>query len=305
MEISAIIGGGVGDMILSTRFLAATREKYPSANISIFCNDKGLTNHSEFIKKHWPSFFDSFSRIEMIDPNFKIRSQYGEEVYNEAYKNIIPETRSKIELADKVYCFRPDSLEYLDYRDIPWTKYLRCIPAPVDVSETNFLPDDFVVLNLYAREGHFSAISKEYSDSIIAEISKTNNVVILAPSEDVKLSFYSGFEDKVIVADLDQCLSIISKSRVGVSLDTGIRCMFHAFGKSCYTLCRMCGQFFSPSHSHWLRWYPWTENMLPINASVSSVYNLVENTKLGIACELFPTVDPRNMDQVLIRRRYD
>ena len=109
MKISAIIGGGVGDMILSTRFLLATREKYPQAAISVFCNDKGIASHSEFVKKHWPFMFDEFYSIEMVDPNFKIVSQYGEEVYNEAYKNIKPEIRARIEEADKVYCFRPDS----------------------------------------------------------------------------------------------------------------------------------------------------------------------------------------------------
>jgi ADP-heptose:LPS heptosyltransferase len=305
MKISVIIGGGVGDMILSTRFLLATREKYPQAAISVFCNDKGLTNHSEFIKKHWPFTFDEFHSIEMVDPNFKIVSQYGEEVYNEAYKNIKPEIRARIEEADKVYCFRPDSLDYLNYRDIPWTKYLRCIPSPINIQEPPALPEDFVVVNLYAREGHFSAIKKERSDSIISELKKTNNVVILSPSDEVKNTFYKGFENDVIVADLDLCLSIISQSRVGVSIDTGIRCLFHAFGKSCYTLCGMCSQFFGPPHSHWLRWYPWTENMLPLNASTQSIYSLVENSKHGIACELFPTVDPKHMDQVLIIRRYD
>jgi len=306
MKISVTTGGGVGDMILSTRFLAATREKYPSSSISLYCNDKRLISHSDFIKKHWHSYFDSFRRIEMIDENYRISSQFGGEIYNEAYKNIKEEIRLEIESADKYYCFRPDSLEYLDYKDIPWTKFIRCIPYPSDIALCNSkLPDDFIVLNLYAREGHYSAVSKEYSDSVIDALKYTNNIIILAPSEEVKNTFYSNHIANVIVADLEQCLSIIEKSRLGVSIDTGLRCLFHSFGKSCYTLCRMCSQFFAPPHSHWLRWYPWTENMLPINASPSTILSLVENSKLGIASELFPTVAPQDMDRVLIRRRYD
>jgi ADP-heptose:LPS heptosyltransferase len=306
MKISVVIGGGVGDMILSTRFLAATREKYPSARISVYCNDKGLENHSEFIQAHWGGYFDNFSRIEMIDENFKISSQFGVETYNEAYLNIKKSIRKEIESADKYYCFRPDSLEYLDYRDIPWTKYIRCIPSPQNIhSYQGSLPEDFVVLNLYAREGHYSAVTKEYSDSLIEVVKRQNNVVILAPSDEVRDTFYSSYKQDVIVATLDECLAIIEKSRIGVSIDTGLRCLFHAFGKSCYTLCRMCPQFFSPPQSHWLRWYPWTENMLPINPSPASVRDLVENSKLGIASELFPTVQPQDMDRVLIRRRYD
>lgn len=305
MKISCIIGGGVGDMILSMRFVAAVREKYPNSHITIYANDKDIFSHSDFIRNHWSYLFDEMKPIKMKSKTFQIRSQFGEENYPEAYSNIDDKIRSEIESGDKVYNLIPDALHYLEYNDIPWMKYTRCIPEPKFDCDQNSTNNGQVVLNLYAREGHPSYISKERAEWIISEIIKDNQVKVIAPSEEVKNSFYEKLKEHTVVATLDECLPIIKNCALGVSLDSGMRCIFHAFSKTCYTLTCNTTKYFEPPPSHFLRWYPWSENVIPLDAHPLSISNLVKNAIKCPANQLFPHINPEEMNRVILRRIYD
>lgn len=303
MNISALIGGGLGDMIMSMRYLGAIKERYPEAHISLYANDKGISSYSSFIKNHWSYLFDEFTVVGIGSLNYKIRSQFGEEEYYNAYNNITEYYRKQIERADKFYNLISDGLFFLDYHDIPWEKYQRFIPRPNIVSD---LQEEFdIIVNLYARENSPSFISKDYSDLIVENLLKIGRVTILAPNEVVKNTFYSKFQDITIVADLSQSLSMIARSKIGLSIDTGIRCFFHSLGKPCYTMSVNCNNYFACHDVYKIRWYPWTESLIPINANPKDVAYLVGNAISNSGCYLFPHLSPEKVDTSLCRKRYD
>ena len=303
MKISALIGGGLGDMILSTRFIAACRESYPDSEINVFAIDKGISTHSDFIVKNWGHLFNKFSPVSISNRNYRLISNCGEEIYPEAYPNIVESDRRKIEDCDKMYNLIPDAMKFTDYFDIPWIKYRNFIPRPSSVS--GFSSGSYILLNLFVRYDSPSAITKEHSNAIISELVKSQKVVIVAPSEDTKANFYSDYQEIVEVAGLDRCLELVAGSKLGVSVDTGIRCMFHALGKTCFTITQNFSDFFQSPLLLEERWYPWQNCILPRTVSPLAVSHIVNNAVWRKLCEVYPRVSPEDLDRAFLIRRYD
>ncbi len=305
MKINVLVEGGIGDLILATRFIAATREKYPVAYITVFVNNECNDKFNDCLLRHWGHLFDGFEpNVTRISKNHTIQSQFGAEHYPAAFNNIIPEWRKKMMDCDRFYNFHLDALAFFEYSDIPWFKYIRHIPTPHNIPEVGGLPDKFVALNLYARPGHFSAISQEVSEKIISNLRESLNLVILAPSEEVRDTFYAKHKDLVRVTDLSESLAIASKSELGLALDSGLRCMFYANSKICFTFCGLSQQPGQVSTSHIARWYPWPEHMLPLTANPAFVSSLVENAVENPACQMFPLIPAKDVDQAIIKRQY-
>lgn len=305
MKINVLVEGGVGDLILATRFIAAVRDKYPDGHISVFVNNENNEKFNSFIDKHWGYLWNEFHpNVERASKDFKIFSQFGAEVYNGAFENITAEWRKKITDADKWYNFHLDSLKFLEYTDIPWMKYMRHVPTPRNLEPVAPLKPKTVVLNLFARAGHFSGIPKETSDAVISGLRDSNEVLIIAPNEEARDTFYDQHKDIVRVADLSETLSLISQSSLGLSLDSGLRCMFYAFGKGCYTLCKLSNRPFEVPRSHVTRWYMWPEHILPVESKPAYLTTLVENALENSACLLYPDLSAAQIDNLLIKRKY-
>ena len=305
MKINILVEGGIGDLMLATRFIAATREKYPVAYITVFVNNDHNEKFNEYILKHWGHLFDAYEpEVTRLNKNHTIQSQFGSEHYPAAFNNIAPEWRKKMLDCDRFYNFHLDALTYFDYPDIPWFKYVRHIPTPRDIPKLQGLPGKFVALNLYARPGHFSAITKEASDKIIENLRDSIGVVILAPSEEVRDTFYEKHKDLVRVTDLSESLGIAARSELGLSLDSGLRYMFYANSKICFTFCGLIQQPGQVSASHIARWYPWPEHMLPLTANPAFVSSLVENAVENPACQMFPLIPAKDINQAIIKRQY-
>lgn len=303
MKISALIGGGLGDMILSTRFIAACRDSHPESEISVFAIDKGITRHSDFVVKNWGYLFNKFTPVSIVNPNYRLVSSCGEETYPEAYLNILESDRQKIENCDKMYNFIPDAMRFSDYFDIPWVKYRSFIPKPSSIA--GFVSGEYILLNLFVRQDSPSSITKEHSNAIISELVKSHKVVIVAPSEDAKINFYSDYRELVEVASLDRCLQLVAGSKLGVSVDTGIRCMFHALGKTCFTITQNFSDFFQSPLLLEERWYPWQNCILPRSVSPLVISHIVNNAVSRKLCEVYPRISPENLDKTFLIRRYD
>lgn len=304
-RINVRLEGGVGDLILASRFLLAVREMYPDSFVSVFISNDANKKYNGFFARHWGYLFDGYEdEVEINDREFQITSQFGQEKWTAAFENIKEEWRTKMLDCDRFYNFHLDALDFTSAKDIAWQKFLKCVPRPENVEVKEIIPSNTIILNLYAREGHSSAISKENANAIIGALRGSNNVIVLAPSEDVKESFYSEHKDLVRVTDLEETLGLISQCALGVSLDSGIRCMFYSFGKPCLTLCSLVKAPFQVPTSHVIRWYPWTEHMLPVDMKPLYVALLAENILENPLCGLYPNIEPKNIDNVLIKRKY-
>lgn len=303
MKINILLEGGVGDLILATRFVAAVREQYPESHITVFVNNDKNDKYNSFLDKHWGHLWNSFEpNVERISDKHQIVSQFGPENYNAAINNIKPEWRTKLNDCDKFYNFHLDALKFLEYQDIPWLKYMKCVPRPRNLEPALYAD---VVVNLYARPDHFSAITKQQSDSIIDNIKGSHKTLIIAPNEEVKNTFYEKHKEITVCADLTESLSIISKSKIGVSIDSGLRCMFYPFGLGCYTLCALAQKPFEIVQSHVVRWYMWPEHILPIDVKPAYLSTLVDNALENRACLIYPQYPAARINDVLVKRNYD
>src|SRR6478736_426978 len=114
--ISIILEGGIGDFICGARFIPAIKKAYPNAKLTLFSNTDGKTIQAEFINNLWPSYFEG--RIHQVTRKSQEcykTSQFGREIYNAAYDNIIDEDRKLIESANLVRNLHVDGLNWLDY----------------------------------------------------------------------------------------------------------------------------------------------------------------------------------------------
>ena len=303
MKISAVIEGGMGDMILASRLLAAIKEKHPDSELTVFANNERNWKFNEFFCRHWGHLFDDFDGEIDRRGDFFIESQFGRENYRGAIENITDAGLAKINAADKVYNLHLDSLAFTR-SDLPWAKYARYVPAPRCVA-SEALPVGTVLVNLFARTGHFSGVSSDYACSLISALRKIHPVVVIAPSEEAREEFYAPHRDVVRVTSLSETLSLVSAADCGVSIDTGVRCMFYSVGKPCLTLCGLAKKPFEIPASHQLRWYLMPEHILPVDAKPLFVQSLISNIIENPACAAYPQISARDIDNFLLKRKYD
>lgn len=305
MKINILIEGGIGDLILAMRFVQAVREEYLDAYLQIFINNDNNKIFNSFIQKHWGYLWNEVKTVSRVSSNYIIQSQFGKEVYNAALSNIDPEQLKDLYNCGKFYNFHLDSLKFLEYSDIPWQKYLKCVPPPKNVDSAPLKYHKKVVLNLYARQNHFSYIPKEKANIIISSLRDKYDLLILAPTEDAVDEFYSEHRDITVATDLSESLAIIKTSLLGLSIDSGLRCMFYAFGKACYTMCGLCTTPFQIPISHSIRWYPWKEHLIPVQSSSEFITNLIGNSLKNSACQVYSEYHSDDIDNALIKRKYD
>ena len=305
MKINCLLEGGLGDLVLASRFIAAVKEVYPDANIGAFINNDQNMKFNMFFNEHWGYLYNRFyPDVKRAAQSYKIQSQLGEENYPAAFSNITQEWKNEILDCDKFYNFHLDSLEFTQYSDIPWMKYLNFIPRPRNMPALRKQSKPFIAVNLFARANHFSGLTKEQSENIISGLRDISEVVVVAPSQEAKDTFYEKNKDITIVTSLEDNLRIASEATLGVSIDSGFRCLFYPFGKACFTLCGLCNKPFTIPDSHKLRWYMWPEHILPININASYLCSIVEGAINSPINQLITNVPSGQVDNHVLRRIY-
>ena len=104
MKIAARMEGGIGDHLLSNRFVHAIRDKHPDSEICIFSDTENNPNQMALLSKLWPSIYKNYKVLgKRKDANFKIKSAFGNETYPSHISNMAEGFDQEILNFDKFY----------------------------------------------------------------------------------------------------------------------------------------------------------------------------------------------------------
>lgn len=307
MDIAVRLEGGIGDHLLANRFVHALKEKYPNDNFIIFSDPSQDFGQLLFLKEFWPSVYkNAILSPGRVSSQFKIRSQFGEEVYNAAIENQPDSIKYLCERADKFYDLCLDRMEWLDY-DFDWFRYFYFFPKPEKqpVSD-NPINKPFILASLFSRQGSPYTMEKEYVQELFKGMSALSHVVIVTTEENK--SYYDFCVDnpaiEVRVTNLSETFYLASQCSAFIGMDSGVRCMPYYFGKPTFYFTPYCSEYGTSSVAHLVRWMVYERNSLPMHFNLAKTLELLSNSISERNFPLFPFVPPQHRDNILLKRIY-
>lgn len=291
MNIALRMEGGLGDHLLSNRFAAAIREKYPNANIVLYSDTEGNPSSSKLLLKLFPKFYNSCEVIpNRKDKNFTINTQFGQEIYPCHLDNMPEEFLQKFKQADKFYDLHIDSLNWLK-ADFDWLRYYYFFPKPqVKLQEINFFKGKYILCHLYARPDSPYNLEQWYAIELIKKISKINNVIIITQEEHKEFyrEVFNISNVLITTPNLEDCFSLASECQAFIGIDSGIRYIPYHFSKPVFVFSKYCQQYGSISPSHLIRWLIFPKNVFPMHFNLEIVEKILKNCCEKRSSQLFP-----------------
>lgn len=309
--------GGIGDFLCASRFLRPLKEKYPHANLTLFSNTDGNQNQANLLTTLYPNYFDVVRQVTRTSQNYKIKSQFGEEIYNAAYDNIIESDRKIIEKADLVINLHLDSLKFL--HEIPnWRNYFYHF-EPVDgdmlsglcsqeIYDQNFEDQKYIVCHLSAREGGSYELESWYRDKLIKTLERelpSDYSIHLICQKDRFQIYNNVISDRVKVIDgsLIDIFWIIKHSQQFIGVDSGLRYMALMNAKPAWVFSKYCSAPGQVAHSHLIRWLLFSQYVLPNHHDINLVVKNITNTLEHPAYSLYPNLPPP-IENYIVERKF-
>lgn len=291
MNISVRFEGGLGDHLLSNRFVAGIKEKNPNSKITLYSDTEGNPSSSNLLIKLFPNFYYSSEVIpERKSKEFPIQTKFGKENYPCHIDNLPEEYINKFKRADKFYDLHIDSLNWLN-EDIDWLRYFYFFPKPqIELNKFNFFEKKYILCHLYARPNSPYNIDKTYAIELIKKLSQITNVIIIT-QEDHK-NFYDDIKniENVLIKtpNLEECFSLASECQAFIGIDSGIRYIPYHFSKPVFVFSKYCSDYGVIAPSHLIRWLLFEKNVFPINFDLNIVIAILLNCINNPASQLFP-----------------
>lgn len=294
---------------MANRFVYAIKEQNPDAELVIYSDTEGSSKQLNFLKTFWPHLYQNSHVIpNRVAKDYKVKSQFGEEIYPASLNNLPQEYLNIFKNSFKFYDLCLDALDWLN-SDFDWFRYFYYFPKPM-IEAANFAhlsyPDHFILCNLYSRPNSPYLLEKWYLESLIQKLTEKYNIVI--PTTPENLSFYDFCKDninvKVIVTTLEETFYLASKCAAFLGIDSGIRVMPYYFGKPTFMFTPYCKAYGQVLPSHLIRWVIYDKFALPMHFDLNSVLSLLENSLNHEACKLFPYYNHSEIDNIIIKRKY-
>lgn len=293
--------GGLGDCLLENRFLFAIKEKYPNDNIKIVFDTDGNPNQENVMKQLWPNIYCNSETL----PKRKSDNFFSDTIFGKQHRlcdigNSPDVLHEMVSLSDIFYDLHIEALKWLRY-DFDWLRYYWFFPKPTkkayDISKFE-LPDDFVLMHLYARPDSQENLSQEYSKALINEVAKKHSVVCVCLKE--YFPFYDGCNCKLIDPTFVECFDIAEKAKCFIGMDSGIRYIPLHCSKPTFLLSKHCREYKRNDIPHEVRWMLFERNCFPVNTDPSQISIIIDNMYKNTACWLYPTVPEKIVDNVVI-----
>lgn len=308
MDIAVRLEGGIGDHLLANRFVHAIKEKYPDDNLLIFSDPSQDFGQLALMKQCWPSIYkNAIQSPGRVSNKFKIKSQYGVEIYNAAIENQPDSIKKLYEGADKFYDLCLDRLEWLDY-DFDWFRYFYFFPK-LERLPTSSAPvkKPFVLANLFSRKDSPYTLKKEYVERLVKDLSDSHYTIIVTTEENRHYYDFCANNPsiEIRVADLNETFYLASQCSAFIGLDSGVRVMPYYFGKPTFYFSPYCPEYGNPLISHYVRWMVYEKNTLPLESDISDVLRMLKNTIENRVSSIIPGLCKTNKDGILIKRIYE
>ena len=302
-SIAIRLEGGLGDHLLGNRFVHSIKEKYPNNELHIFSDTEGNPNSIHILQNLFPSIYKNLTVLgKRKDPNYKIHSIFGEEVYPAHINNLPEEFLQNIKSYYKFYDLHIDGLKWLKY-DFDWLRYYYFFPKP-EINLTSPYQDSYIMAHLYARPDSPYNLDQKYVVQLLKSLSLQNKVVVIT-TEEHKDYYNELFNlDNIIIdssSNVFDIFKIASGCDLFIGIDSGIRYIPYHFGKPVFVFSKYCSQYGRVAYSHLIRWLIFEKNVLPLNSNIEDVTLMVNNVIKNKCFALYPYL-PNDIEKYIVDR---
>lgn len=312
-NIAVRLEGGIGDHLLAGRFTNAVREAHPHSHITAFSDTDGNPRMAELVNTFFPNLYDEIILCEKrVDPQLKIESQFGTEVYASVLSNLNEFQNGTFAKFNHFYDFHIDGLKWAGYSDLNIQKHFWNFPNPavsqIPSVKTKF-DKPFVLAHLYPRKDSGHLLEKWYVTKLIKDVSSRYPIVLLCDSDTEE--YYSEVKNlenvQVYNASFAECFALSKSCAAFIGVDSGMRYLPLHFGKPAFVFSKFKKNgFLSPSHS--IRWLVYEHYVFEMHSPVPMVINrlsqVIERGFLAHFCSPLSTVSNLDdLDKYIVNRK--
>ncbi len=242
--------GGLGDCLLSNRFIPAIREYHSDCHITFaFDNDRDETYQLSVLEDFYSSMSDRYcfwSEIEEQD-------------------------------FDYFYDLHIDKMKWTTY-DFDWLSRFYYFPKP----EITVRKGDYVCLHLTHNLWEPKNLKKDYITKLVNSLYDTGNKLVAICTEKEK-ERYSDVLDKVkiVCSSIDEACITVMEAKAFVTIDSGFKYMAYANGVPTIETADYYSQVGATNPMIKARWLPFQERGLPLYSDpqyfVVGLKNILEN----------------------------
>lgn len=225
--------GGLGDCLLSNRFIPAIREHHPDCNITFaFDNDRGEAYQLDVLESFYPSISDRYCLWGEVS-----KSDY-----------------------DFFYDLHIDKMKWTTY-DFDWLSRFYYFPKP----EVKVSKEDYVCLHLTHNLWEPKNLKKDYIAKLVSSLHEVDQNLVAICTEKEKERYADVLNKVAIVCDsvLKACETVL-RAKAFVTIDSGFKYMAYANGVPTIETADYYSQVGVTHPMIKARWLPFQERGLPL-----------------------------------------
>lgn len=305
MNIAVRMEGGLGDHLLSNRFIPAILDKHPEAKIHLFSDTGGGSLQSDTLTSLY-NYYSSRTLIRRKSDKFSIRSQFGKESFAAHLDNIYEEDKKLMMSFDKFYNLHIDWMEWMNY-DFDWQRYFYHYPKPhLKIFEHTNPRPYFVIHAASDNLANNHRMSKKYLNELINNIPSIYDIFVLSTKSTkgfIRANFKEDSRVKIYEKNITEVIRLVKGCAGMFAIDSGIKYFGYTFNKPTLTWAKESKQPHSCLPAFQMRWLTFPSLIFPLQHDakylVECMQNLINSNNLILA----PHLTQSEIDKTLIIRR--
>ena len=308
--VSIRLEGGIGDHLLANRFVGAIREKHPDAQFNFYSDTEGNDKQINLLKYAWPSIYTN-NNCKVIESrksnNFKVTSQFGEEVYNCHLSNLPDHYIRLFSDSDYFYNLCIDNLDWI-HSDFDWKRYFYFFPRPEVTPHSHISGHSYILTHLFPRPNSDHNVEQWYAIALIKKLLESGQQVVSVCQTEY-MNFYKEITQlkhpnfTLTDCSLNEFFDLSEKCSAFIGVDSGLRYFPLHYGKPTYVFSKYCREPFQTWPSHLLRWLVFEKYVLPLHLVINTVSTIINNSILHPASSMFPQYGNK-LENAIIERHY-
>ena len=307
MRIAVRFEGGLGDHILSNRFIPGILDKHEGATIDLFSSTNGDPTQSSVLL----NLFDYYNQTILTGQeteSYEVISQFGRENCPQHFDNIKKDQLEAIKCYDKFYNLHIDALDWMNY-DFDWQRYFYSFPCPGrHIPASQYAGEDYLVLHLASdnlRNSH--RMSQSYISSLVKLLAEDFQIYVLS-TPSTREFIDSVIEEKqgvdILEITLEEVISLIKDCSGLFGIDSGVKYLGYTFNKPTLCWARESSRPHSVTFAHQIRWLTFPQLFFPLEFDEqymkSCMINLINTGNFFLG----PHIDSSKINASLLKREY-
>ena len=305
MKISVRFEGGLGDHILSNRFIPAIKEIHPESEIHLFSDTGGSKLQSEVLNSLF-DYYSSTTLLKRASKDYRIMSQFGHENFPAHLNNIQKKQLDKMTSFDKFYNLHIDWLDWLDY-DFNWQNYFSHFPAPNKKVKNFNHKNEYIILHVSSDNiGNNHRMSCDYIHNLIKKCIKNYDVFILSTPTTEEFVKNINFKSKnvhILREDIHTVIGACKECAGIFAIDSAIKYFGYTFNKPTLCWAQESKQAHSCPLPSKIRWLTFPALTFPKEYDHDYMWKCMSNLIQNNNNTLCPYLNEPELSQALVRRR--